>query len=354
MKNTCLLYGATGYTGSLIARLAKEKGFNIVLAGRSESKLTKLSNELGISYLVFDLNDPTTIREKIRDYKVVLNAAGPFQHTALQMMKACIAEKVHYTDITGEIAVFELAASLHEAASKAGIMLLPGVGFDVVPTDCMAQHLHKLLPEATHLQLVFAMEGGRISHGTANTMAENLGSPGAVRRNGKIVAVSSGENTISAPFESGKSRFCMSIPWGDVSTAFHSTGIPNVETFMAIKPSLYRVNKFIQQYFRFILSSKLVKNLTKLYISRLPAGPSDEERKTGRSLVWGKVWNENGDEKQARYTVPEAYTFTAISALHIIQKILEGEVRPGFVTPSGAYEKLLVHDICGAGFEDLY
>lgn len=353
MKTSCLLYGATGYTGSLIARMAKEKNIPIVLAGRSETKLKKLSEEFGFQYLAFDLQDHKVICENIRDFKVVLHAAGPFQHTAIPMMKACITEKVHYTDITGEIAVFELAASLHKAALKAGIMVLPGIGFDVVPTDCMAQYLHKLLPDATHLQLAFAMEGGRISHGTANTMSENLGSPGAMRVNGNIEEIPAGKHTISVPFKTGKSLFCMSIPWGDVSTAFHSTGIPNVETFMAIKPSLYRVNKFVHQYFRYMLRSELAKSLAKFYISRLPAGPSDEERKIGKSLVWGKVWNEIGEEKQARYTVAEAYTFTAISALHIIQKILAGEVTPGFTTPSRAYGELLVHEICSTGFENL-
>lgn len=353
MKNSCILYGATGYTGTLIARLAKEKDIPIILAGRSEPKLKQLAFELGFDYRVFDLNDHKTICDNIRAFQVVLHAAGPFRHTAAQMMNACIAEKVHYTDITGEIEVFEMAKSLNEAASKAEIMLLPGIGFDVVPTDCMAQYLYKLLPDATHLQLAFAMEGGRISHGTAITMAENLGSPGAMRKNGKIVAIPAGINTMNVPFHSGKFRFCMSIPWGDISTAYHSTGIQNIETFMAIKPSLYRSNKFIQRYAGSILRSKIVKKLVKFYINSIPAGPSEEERQKGSSHVWGKVWNEKGMEIQARYSVPEGYTFTAMSALHIVQKILVGEVLLGFKTPSAAYGELLVKEICGENFEKL-
>ncbi len=353
MKTSCLLYGATGYTGTLIARMAKEKNIPIVIAGRSESKLIKLSRELELDYLVFDLDDHKTICEIIRPFKLVLHAAGPFQHTAKQMMKACITEKVHYTDITGEIAVFELAASLHESALKAGIMLLPGIGFDVVPTDCMAKYLHKLLPDATHLQLAFAMEGGRVSHGTANTMAENLGTTGAERRNGKIVAVPAGESTINVHFEPGKEQFCMSIPWGDISTAYHSTGIANVKTFMAIKPSLYRANKFVQKYMGFILRSNPVRQLAKYYIKRQPAGPSEEERKSGKSHVWGKVWNEKGIQKQARYTVPEAYTFTAMSALYIVQKTLEADSLSGFKTPSTVFGEGLIYDICGVKFEQL-
>jgi short subunit dehydrogenase-like uncharacterized protein len=353
MKNSCLLYGATGYTGALIARLAREKNIPIVIAGRSESKLKKLAAELGFEYLVFDLDDHKTICDNIRAFKVVLHAAGPFQHTAQQMMKACIAEKVHYTDITGEIEVFEIAKSLSKVATEAEIMLLPGIGFDVVPTDCMAGFLHNLLPDATHLQLAFAMEGGRISHGTANTMAENLGSPGAIRINGRIVAIPAGSNTINVPFQQGKNRFCMSIPWGDVSTAYHSTGIPNIETYMAIKPSLYRSNKYVQRYAGFILRSKIVKRLAMYFISKQPPGPSEEERKLGRSHVWGKVWNDRGMEIQARYTVPEAYTFTAMSALHFIQKILDSKISTGFNTPFSAYGDLLTNEICGVDFEKL-
>lgn len=348
-----LLYGATGYTGSLIARMAREKNIPMVIAGRSESKLKKLSAELGLEYIVFDLSDQTTISEKIRHFKVVLHAAGPFSHTAKQMMQACISENVHYTDITGEIEVFELAASMNEKAKESGIMLLPGIGFDVVPTDCMAKYLCKLLPDATHLQLAFAMEGGRISHGTANTMAESLGTPGAVRLNGKIVSIPAGKHTINVPFTEGKTRFCISIPWGDVSTAFYSTGIENVETFIAIKPSLYKINHFTQKYLGFILRSSIVQNFVKWYIKRLPPGPSDKERKHGKSHVWGKAWNVHGKDVQARYTVPEGYTFTSMSAVHIIQKILNGEVKSGFQTPGTAFGEHLTLEICGSKFEDL-
>ena len=145
----------------------------------------------------------------------------------------------------------------------------------------------------------------------------------------------------------------MSIPWGDISTAYHSTGIQNIETFMAIKPSLYRSNKFIQRYAGSILRSKIVKKLVKFYINSIPAGTSEEEKQKVSSHVWGKVWNEKGMEIQARYSVPEGYTFTAMSALHIVQKILAGEVILGFKTPSAAYGELLVKEICGENFEKL-
>ena len=119
---------------------------------------------------------------------MVLHCAGPFSRTARPMVEACLRNKKHYTDITGEIAVFEACAALDKKAQEAGIMLMPGVGFDVVPTDCLAKHLKGRLPTATRLSLAF-YGVGRLSHGTQATMIMNIGKGGAIRRDGKITGV---------------------------------------------------------------------------------------------------------------------------------------------------------------------
>src|SRR6187402_1304471 len=104
------------------------------------------------------------------------------------MVDACLAERVPYLDITGEIAVFEAAAARDAEAKAAGVVLLPGAGFDVVPSDCLAAHLKRRLPSATSLALAFQVLGG-VSRGTATTAVENLARGGMVRRAGKLVAV---------------------------------------------------------------------------------------------------------------------------------------------------------------------
>ena len=76
---------------------------------------------------------------------------------------------------------------LHEKALSAQMMLMPGVGFDVVPTDCLAMYLKNQMPDATHLKIAFHPKGGSISHGTAMSAAERLGEGGAVRENGIII-----------------------------------------------------------------------------------------------------------------------------------------------------------------------
>ena len=183
-NNSFLLYGANGYTGGLIAKYAAQYGLQPVLAGRREEAIKPLADQLKLSYKIFDLTNTTQLIAALREVKVVVHAAGPFINTARQMIDACLESGTHYLDINGDISVFEQIKSLDAAAKEKNIMLLPGVGFDVVPTDCMALHLKNKLPDATHFKLAFASIGGGVSHGTAMTIVNKLGEGGAARENG--------------------------------------------------------------------------------------------------------------------------------------------------------------------------
>ncbi len=352
MKNHILLYGAYGYTGKLIAREAKEQGLSLVLAGRSADKLEALSDELGYVYRAFPLDEPEEINRQVEGFPVVLHAAGPFAHTARPMMEACIRRHVHYLDITGEIEVFEMAAGLGKRAAEAGIMLMPGTGFDVVPTDCTALYLKEQLPDATHLKLAFATPGSSFSHGTANTMAENLGEGGAVREEGEIKRVPLGHKTMTVPFTDEKSLFTMAIPWGDVSTAYYSTGIPNIETYTSVHPNTYRYVK-LQSYFNWLLRTSLVRSIVKSRIKKQPPGPSEEQRAKARSLIWGEVENEKGENRTVRLQTLEGYSLTAVASLMIAQRVLGGDAPVGFQTPAKAYGSGLVMEVPGSVREDL-
>jgi len=352
MAKKFLLYGANGYTGELIAREAKAQGLAPVLAGRSEEKIRPLAEELGFEYRVFGLSEPEAIDAGLEGFSVVLHAAGPFIHTARPMMEACIREGVHYLDITGEIAVFEMAAALGPRAREAGIMLMPGAGFDVVPTDCMALYLKEQLPDATHLQLAFASLGSRFSQGTAATMAENMGEGGAVRENGKIRKAPLGHKAMMVPFTDEKSLFTMAIPWGDVSTAYYSTGIPNIETYTSVHPKTYRYVK-LQRYFNWLLRTSFVRNFARRRIRKGPAGPSEAQREKARSYIWGRVSNSKGEARSARMQTAEGYTLTALSSLIITQRVLQGDAPAGFQTPAKAYGKDLILEIPGTNREGL-
>src|SRR5262245_53100629 len=154
-----LIYCANGYTGSLIARAAVARGHQPVLAGRHAEPLAALARELRLAHRIFALDSPDAVANAIRGVQMVLHCAGPFAHTSKPMADACLRTGVHYLDITGEVSVFEALAARSAEARAAGVMLLPGAGFDVVPSDCLAAHLQRRPPSATRLALRFQSAG---------------------------------------------------------------------------------------------------------------------------------------------------------------------------------------------------
>ncbi|MBK8497122.1 MAG: saccharopine dehydrogenase NADP-binding domain-containing protein [Chitinophagaceae bacterium] len=345
MQNQFLLYGANGYTGKLIAKLSAEYNLQPILAGRSENLIKPLADELQLPFRIIDLQDTAALQEALSAVKLVLHAAGPYVYTAKQMVEACLQTGTHYIDINGDISVFEMLKKQDAAATKKNIMLMPGVGFDVVPTDCIALQLKNRMPDATHLKLAFATIGGGLSHGTATTMAGKLGEGGSVRENGKIVKKPLGQKGTWIEFGS-KKIFTMTIPWGDISTAYTTTGIPNIEVYTAISAKVYRMLK-MQWVFNWMLRTGFIRNIIKQKIKERPAGPSDEQRKKSSSLVWGEVSNAPGKTIQACISCLDGYTLTAHSSLLISKKILDGNFKPGYQTPAGCYGENLVMEIPG-------
>ena len=348
---TLLLYGANGYTGRLIARLAGQYGLSPILSGRNEAEISKMAEELNLSWHTVDLADTDSLDRLLNGVDVVLHAAGPFRHTARQMMEACIRTSTHYLDITGEISVFELGKSMDDAAKKAGIMIMPGVGFDVVPTDCAALFLKNRLPDAQTLKLAFGSIGGGLSHGTAITMAETAGEPGAERIAGRIVPVPIGRKSMWVDFGL-KRLFVMTIPWGDVSTAFTTTGIPNIETYTAVSPKTHRMLR-LQFLFNWFLRLPFVRASAIRKIKARPAGPDDKRREKSKSLVWGQALNASGKRKSLRLNGPEGYTLTAHSSLIIASKVMSGNFIPGYQTPAGCFGEDLVMEIPGVQREEI-
>ena len=344
-SNSFLLYGANGYTGGLIAKYAAQYGLQPILAGRREDVIKQMADRLKLSYKIFDLSNNAQLMTALQEVKVVVHAAGPFADTARQMIDACLQTGTHYLDINGDISVFERIKSLDAVAKEKNIMLLPGVGFDVVPTDCMALHLKNKLPDATHLKLAFASIGGAVSHGTAMTIVNKLGEGGAARENGRIVKKPLGEKGMWVDFGSAK-LFVMSIPWGDVSTAHFTTGIPNIETYTAIKPAAYKLLK-LQKLFNWLLRKEAVKNIIRKKIKQRPAGPDDERRSNAKSLVWGEARNASGKTVTDYFTCADGYTLTALSSLIIAKKVLEGNFKPGYQTPAACYGEELIMEIPG-------
>jgi short subunit dehydrogenase-like uncharacterized protein len=326
-----LIYGANGYTGEMIARAAARDGLSPVLAGRTESAVAPVAKELGCEYRIFDLLDASKTAEALAGCRLVIHCAGPFSATAAPMMAACIAAGVHYTDITGEIDVFEHAFRQDAAARKAGVLVCPGVGFDVVPSDCVALTLAKALPGATHLALGFDSRSA-LSRGTASTGIEGLGNGSRVRENGELRRIPLGSRSRRIDFGGGE-KLATAIPWGDVSTAFRTTGIGNVEVYVPVSPSglagLRRLGRF-----GWLLRRRAVQSFLKWRIRQRAPGPDAAARERTPVYVWGEARDPTGRTVAARLRVPNGYTVTTDAAVAIARRLLGSEVPAGFTTPA--------------------
>ncbi|REK19016.1 MAG: saccharopine dehydrogenase [Planctomycetota bacterium] len=331
-----MIYGANGYTGQLIARLAVERGMRPTLAGRNHEAIAALAGELDCPFLSFSLENAAQIAPHLKDVAAVMHCAGPFSQTARQMMDACITTGTDYLDITGEIDVILAGVARSERAIGAEVALLPAVGFDVVPSDCLAAMLADRLPGASVLQLAF-VGGGGLSAGTAKTMFESLPHGGRVRIDGEIRDVPNAWKTMEVPFRSGKVH-CMTIPWGDVASAYYSTGIPNIEVYTAAsRKQVARVRRF--GFLLPLLGFKPIQKLGQSRIGKKVKGPSDDVRLKARSSLWGRVSDDQGKSIAATLETLSGYELTAQTSVAALERTLAREVPRGFSTASQAFGK---------------
>lgn len=345
-----IVYGATGYTGRLVVDECLAQGMRPVLAGRDATGVRALAERHSLEWRAASLDDGAALDRALNGATVVIHCAGPFARTSRPMADACLRNRVHYLDITGEIAVFEALAARDADARAAGAMLLPGAGFDVVPTDCLAAHLKGRLPSATSLALAFH-GGSGLSRGTATTMAENAGGPGAVRRGGRIVPVPPAWRTRRIDF-GDKVRLAATIPWGDVSTAFHSTGIPDIEVYVAMPPSTVRSLR-LSRWIAPLLRTSWVRARLVAAIRRRPPGPSPDERARATALLWGEVRDATGKTVVSRLRTPDGYTLTAKTAALAARLVEAGGAVPGFQTPSRAFGADFILRVPGCTRTDL-
>jgi len=348
MESQVLVYGAYGYTGTLIVRELLAQGVRPVLAGRSAPPLHALARAHELEARVFALEEPAAVDAGLEGVQVAVHCAGPFSRTADAMAEACLRTGTHYLDITGELGVFETMAARDQRARAAGVLLMPGAGFDVVPSDCLALHLKQRLPEATHLTLGIHSHG-RPSHGTLATVLENFGHGGMVRQDGRLVCVPTAWKQRQLDF--GKfTQTGITIPWGDVATAFYSTGIPNIEVYMSA-PRKVRMAARASRYLGWLLRREGVQGVLR---RRIPAGgPDADERARSFCLLWGEVRDKDGQTAEAHLRTPDGYDTTARAAVLIARKVLAGNAPPGYQTPAMAYGSDLVLHIEGVqGFED--
>ena len=339
-----VVYGANGYTGRLVAESLVARGLRPVLAGRNADAVAAVGADLGCPSVAVAIDDAEGLRGLLTPAMAVLHCAGPFTRTSAAMVQACLDSSTHYIDITGEPPVFEACHARDAEARAKGVMLLPGGGFDVVPTDCVSVMLKQRLPEATHLTLAFASSGGA-SRGTMRTSSQFLADPTLVRRDGQLTGRTDTAG-IEIDFGDGP-RVVSPTTWGDVVTAFYSTGIPNIEVYMVLPPqakALLRLPRLVRR----ALASPLGRGLVERKLRAAPAGPTATQRATGQALVYGCATAPGGQTAEIRLRTAEAYRLTAESMAEIGQRSLRGAAPVGYQTPATAYGAEFVMSLDGS------
>ncbi|MBA3872548.1 MAG: saccharopine dehydrogenase NADP-binding domain-containing protein [Anaerolineae bacterium] len=349
-----MIYGATGYTGKLVAEEAVRRGHKPLLAGRSAAKLRPLAESLGLEYAVVSLDDADALAKAVGSVELVYNAAGPFIFTSDPILKACLQTGVHYLDITGEVPVYQNAYSYDAAAREKGIAIIPGVGFDVLPSDSLIKYVANQMPDALYLEVaVDALAGGSggsandgLSAGTAKSMVELLPTIGTLeRRNTKLetLRMGSGQRKVRFPHAT---KTVMPASWGDVEVAYRTTGIPNIKVYLSLPPMLMTLSPIFGSLLVNLLKIKSVRNFASRQIERMLPGPSEKTRLEGRSAVYVSVRNGKGETREAWLETLEGYQFTMIAGVRVVERVLDGNFK-GALTPSQAFGADFVLEIEG-------
>lgn len=320
-----LIYGATGYTGRMAAERAKALGLNVEIAGRDGSRLASLATQLGVPFRVFEANAPA--EASLSGISVLLNFAGPFAHTAEALMRACMKAGVDYLDITAEINVYRLAERLGAEAAAHSVMLLPGVGWDVVPTDSLAVQVAKRVKDPFALNIALHVPGS-MSRGSAMSVSEIIGAGVLTRVDGELVAT---PDATPRHFDFGEGPvLCAPLSFGDLVTAWHSTGIANIAMFVHVSGDAFPEGD----------------------LSRLPDGPSAEERNAHRARAVVEVVGTDGSIARSVIDTVNGYTYTPLSAVEAAGRILNGDRQAGFATPSQVFGSGFAQSIVGTHITD--
>jgi short subunit dehydrogenase-like uncharacterized protein len=314
-----MIYGAVGYTGRMAATNARNAGVDLVIAGRAkdEAVLAALAIEIGAEYRLFAVDDLPAVQSALRDIGVLLNTAGPFMRTAEPLMQACIATAVHYLDIAAELDSYQLAEKLDAAATAAGVMLLPGSGGSVAMLGSLAAHAAKRIAKPISIKIAMHVAGA-FSRGSAISANENLNNSLLRRVDGQLA--DRDMETRDFDFGDGPATsFPVTLP--DLITIWRDTGVPNIETYVYLTDGAFPEGN----------------------LAAMPAGPTLNQREASRYHAAVEITDEDGTVVRSIMETVNGYTFTTIAAAEAARRVLDGEARPGFQTPTRVF---------GAGFAE--
>ncbi|HEY2380949.1 MAG TPA: saccharopine dehydrogenase NADP-binding domain-containing protein [Terriglobia bacterium] len=348
--STLAIYGATGYSGQLIVRRALARGLRPLIAGRDRQAVEFMASSNDLEWKIARVDEPASLRAMTASAPVLLNAAGPFSTTASALIDACLSTGTHYLDITGEPEVIEQAAAHDDTAARRGVMLMPAVGFEVVASDCLAAHVARRLPGATALKLGFH-KSQPSSRGSLKTCIGMNGQGVLVRRRGILARVAAGSLVHQFDYGQGP-QMSLAVSLADVSSAYFSTGIPDVETYLCATLPIWSAIT-ANQYWGWLISTPAIQGLIKAQLDWLAPDPSPPERNQGWGALVVEAFDGCGGSARSRLQTGDVYWFTALSAVAIAERCLAGELKPGFHTPSRIYGPDFALSFDGAMREDL-
>jgi short subunit dehydrogenase-like uncharacterized protein len=334
----------------LIAERAAEIGLVPVLAGRDEERVRRQAELLGTPWRKLSLDSIEALAEALSDVEAVVHAAGPFVVTAPPMIEACLRAETHYLDVSGELPVFQEALGRDSEALRAGVMLMPGAAWSVVATDCLAAHVAGRAPGAKYLRL--GMTQSRLySRGTARSAFGLMSSEVAIRRNGRLTFVPIGRMERAFDFGEGE-RTSMALSWPDAVTAYHTTGIPNIEAYMEVAAA-GRVLAPLTARIGEALQLPVLRSVLRLGAAALPAGPAEAARRLAHPVIVAEAEDAWRRLSSARLRTADGYDFTALAAVAIAERVIAGDFEPGFQTPARVYGADFVLSIEGTTRIDL-
>jgi short subunit dehydrogenase-like uncharacterized protein len=334
-----LIYGAAGYTGRLCAEELVRTGLRPRLGGRNEA-VRVTARHLDLKATIFDLSEPREIEQHLRGVSLLLNLSGQFLTTQKPLIEACLASGTHYVDLAGEVEDTSNAFAFDERARRANIMIMPGAGFNVAPSDIAAGLAKQSLPDANELVIALATDGG-VSRGTLKGMLSHIEHPGHRRVGGVLVTARPAETNLD--FQVAGRKFCAVYdPWlGDLFTAGVSTGIANISTYSVLP----RLAVVMMKGRLLWLRDLILNHLLPLF----PEGSSARQLRNGRTYVLAVASNGKTQQRVA-LTGPEAYRFTVLCLREISRMVIAGKWSPGFQTPA-LYGRELLDGIEGVKWD---
>jgi short subunit dehydrogenase-like uncharacterized protein len=342
---TIVLYGATGYTGRLVVEELDRRGLDYVLSGRDEEKLRRLAAERDATVRAVPLDDARGLRDLLADAGAVISCAGPFTLAGHALVRAAVDSGTHYVDSAGEQAFIKRVFDEHgEAAERAGVALVPALGFDYAPGDCIAGLTARGHEPLEELVLAYSVRGFGMSRGTMRSGLEIAKGGDVVYESGDWRPAPFGIFRAGFDFPEPIGHQAMSrYPSGEVITVPRHTRTKRVVSMisartMAPHPALAPILPYALPPLALSLRTPL-RGILNRAIGALPEGPSETERRAAEFTIVAVARGEDGSERRGVVRGSDVYGLTAVTLVHGAELMsAPGFDRAGALGPAAAFD----------------